>query len=59
MKYKYLSTNMASTRITTKLHEVGTNLQFVAYPDPTVKLLNKNNTALAKTSKTTYRVEIS
>ena len=49
---------MASTRITTKLHEVGTNLQFVAYPDPTVKLLNKNNTAPAKTSKTTYRVEI-
>ena len=58
MKYKYLSTNIASTRIATELHEVGTNLQFVAYPGPTVKLLNNNNTVLAKTSKTTYRVEI-
>ena len=58
MKYKCLSTNIASTIITTKLHEVGTNLQFVAYSGPTVKLLNKYNTAPAKTSKTTYRVEI-
>ena len=42
-----------TTRIMTKLHEIETNLQFVAYPGSVVKLLNKTNTALAKTKETT------
>ena len=29
-KYEYLGTNITKKRITTKLHEIETNLQFVA-----------------------------
>ena len=29
-KYEYLGTNITTKRITTKLHEIETNLQFVA-----------------------------
>ena len=34
------------------------NLQFLAYLDPVVKLLNKSNTAQAKTNEMTDLVDI-
>ena len=34
------------------------NLQFLAYPDPVVKLLNKSNTAQAKTNEMTDLFDI-
>ena len=34
------------------------NLQFLAYPDPVVKLLNKSNTAQAKANEMTDLVDI-
>ena len=49
--YKYLSTNITTTRKMTKLHEIETNLQFVAQPGPEAKLINKSNTALAKANE--------
>ena len=39
-------------------HEKEMNLQFVASPGLVVKLLNKSNTALAKTNETTDLFEI-
>ena len=56
-KYKYLNTNI-TTRLTTELHEKEMILQFVASPGLVVKLLNKSNTALAKTNETTNLFEI-
>lgn len=34
------------------------NLQFLAYPDPEVNLLNKSNTAQAKTNEMSDLVDI-
>ena len=57
-KYEYLGTNITTTRITTKLHKIETNLQFVVSPGLVVKLLNKSYTALTKTNETTDLIEI-
>ena len=45
------STNITTTRSTTELHEIETNLQFGVQIGPLVNLLNKIKTALAKLTK--------